>query len=118
MDVRLPLLFPPLPAILGNEQGRFVANVNGAGARQPSDGVKQALDDCFPDRPEEKAKTDPPAYDVNNLGLSVSQPGWHGARTTTGCDQRNSGNSHCGHNFGTSLTPDRKLALLEYLKKL
>ncbi len=151
-----------VPAIFGSQQQfKFVANVNGANARQPSDGVKQALDDSFPDRPEEKAKTDPPAYesrmihgiwaaapylhngsvaslaqlltpdsqrlasfdvgpayDTTNLGLSVSQPGWHGTRTTTGCDQRNSGNSHCGHNFGTTLTPDQKLALLEYLKKL
>lgn len=127
----------------------------------PSDGVKKALDDSFPDRPEEKVQTDPPAYesrmihgiwaaapylhngsvaslaqlltpdsqrlttfdvgpayDTVNLGLATSQPGWHGTRTTTGCDQRNSGNSHCGHNFGTTLSPQQKLALLEYLKAL
>jgi hypothetical protein len=37
---------------------------------------------------------------------------------TTDCQDRNSGNSNCGHEFGTSLTPAEKKALLEYLKTL
>lgn len=145
-----------VPAVFGGPQAMA------AGSRRvPSDGVKQALDDAFPDRPEEKAKTDAPAYesrmihgiwaaapylhngsvaslaqlltpdgerldsfqvgpayDVANLGLATIQPGWHGTRTTTKCDDRNSGNSHCGHNYGTTLSPQQKLALLEYLKRL
>jgi hypothetical protein len=60
------------------------------------------------------------------LGDSLSRYGYlpadhHGSpytRMTTGCDQRNSGNSHCGHEFGTTLSAEDKRALLEYLKIL
>jgi hypothetical protein len=31
---------------------------------------------------------------------------------------RNSGNSNCGHEYGTTLPPREKKALLEYLKAL
>lgn len=58
-----------------------------------------------------------PVYDVVNLGMAANQPGSY-TRTTTGCDQRNSDNSRCGHEFGTNLTPAQKRALLEYLKTL
>ena len=37
---------------------------------------------------------------------------------TTDCSERNSGNSRCGHEFGTSLSAEEKKALLEYLKTL
>jgi hypothetical protein len=37
---------------------------------------------------------------------------------TTDCSELNSGNSRCGHDFGTQLTPQEKLQLLEYLKTL
>lgn len=58
-----------------------------------------------------------PNYDVVKLGLAASQPGNY-LRTTTGCEDRNSGNSRCGHEFGTTLTPEQKRALLEYMKIL
>ncbi|MES2441826.1 MAG: di-heme-cytochrome C peroxidase [Pseudomonadota bacterium] len=58
-----------------------------------------------------------PEYDVVNLGLAANQIGSY-TRTTTGCDQRNSGNSRCGHEFGVNLTPAQKRALLEYMKTL
>ena len=38
--------------------------------------------------------------------------------TTTDCSDRNSGNSRCGHDFGTRLNAQEKEALLEYLKTL
>jgi len=38
--------------------------------------------------------------------------------TTTDCSNLNSGNSRCGHEFGTQLSPDEKKELLEYLKTL
>jgi hypothetical protein len=38
---------------------------------------------------------------------------------TTDCAARDSGDSRCGHEYGTTtLTPDEKKALLEYLKIL
>lgn len=59
-----------------------------------------------------------PYYDTRVVGLAAVQPGLSGDRVTTGCDDRNSGNSRCGHEFGTTLSDADKLALLEYLKML
>jgi len=61
------------------------------------------------------------AYDINRLGLAVDQPGSDYQRTTSGCAQRGSGNSRCGHEgaaFGTDLGDADRKALLEYLKTL
>lgn len=57
-------------------------------------------------------------YDTARIGLAADQGSSTAERITTGCDQRNSGNSRCGHNFGTNLSDADKLALLEYLKTL
>jgi hypothetical protein len=59
-----------------------------------------------------------PYYDTTKLGLAAQQPGWSDVRTTTGCEDRNSGNSRCGHEFGTTLPPQDRRALLEYMKQL
>jgi hypothetical protein len=58
------------------------------------------------------------SYDLVNLGLSVDQPGLSFTLSTTACDARGSGNSRCGHEYGTRLPADEKSALLEYLKTL
>ncbi|HEX6375239.1 MAG TPA: di-heme-cytochrome C peroxidase [Allosphingosinicella sp.] len=57
-------------------------------------------------------------YDTDAVGLAADQRGSPYMRVTTGCDQRDSGNSRCGHEFGTALTASEKKALLEYLKTL
>jgi mono/diheme cytochrome c family protein len=61
-----------------------------------------------------------PAYDPVKVGLAADQTAFDYTLATTGCDgdQRTSGNSNCGHEYGTTLTPDQKRALLEYLKTL
>ncbi|MGH6841492.1 MAG: di-heme-cytochrome C peroxidase [Methylocella sp.] len=60
-----------------------------------------------------------PAYDPVNVGLAVDQSKFnYPPLETTPCSERNSGNSRCGHEFGTKLSPDEKKALLEYLKIL
>jgi hypothetical protein len=59
-----------------------------------------------------------PAYDLVNVGLAVQQSKFDYTLETTDCSDRNSGNSRCGHEFGTSLTAEEKKALLEYLKTL
>jgi hypothetical protein len=59
-----------------------------------------------------------PAYDTVNVGLAVEQTQFNYTLTTTDCSDLNSGNSRCGHEFGTQLNPDEKKALLEYLKTL
>lgn len=58
-----------------------------------------------------------PNYDAVKLGMAATQPGTY-SRTTTGCEDRSSGNSRCGHEFGTDLPASDKRALLEYLKTL
>jgi hypothetical protein len=59
-----------------------------------------------------------PAYDLDNVGLAVDQTVFPQVLQTTDCAQLDSGNSRCGHDFGTKLLPDQKKALLEYLKTL
>ncbi len=57
------------------------------------------------------------SYDIVKVGLAAQQPGAY-TRVTTDCTVRNSGNSRCGHEFGTQLSDADKTALLEYLKTL
>lgn len=59
-----------------------------------------------------------PDYDMQNIGLAEHQSGWHEARTTTGCEDRHSGNSHCGHDYGTRLGDAEKRDLLAFMKSL
>ncbi|HEY0328063.1 MAG TPA: di-heme-cytochrome C peroxidase [Rhodopseudomonas sp.] len=59
-----------------------------------------------------------PAYDTINVGLAVEQGEFNYTLTTTDCANLNSGNSNCGHEFGTQLPAEDKKALLEYLKTL
>jgi cytochrome c5 len=56
-------------------------------------------------------------YDIENVGLAATQDG-SDARPVTDCNDLNSGNSKCGHEFGTNLSDPDKKALLEYLKTL
>jgi len=60
-----------------------------------------------------------PAYDLDSVGLAAEQPqGQRYVRTTTDCNDLDSGNSNCGHDAGTTLPAAEKRALLEYLKTL
>ena len=59
-----------------------------------------------------------PAYDTVNIGLAVEQTQFNYTLTTTDCSDPGSGNSRCGHEFGTQLSEQEKKALLEYLKTL
>jgi mono/diheme cytochrome c family protein len=59
-----------------------------------------------------------PKYDIENVGLAATQDGSAPTRVVTDCNDLDSGNSRCGHDFGTSLSDQDKKALLEYLKTL
>jgi mono/diheme cytochrome c family protein len=59
-----------------------------------------------------------PKYDIDNVGLAATQDASSPTRTVTDCNDLNTGNSRCGHDFGTSLSDQEKKALLEYLKTL
>ena len=58
------------------------------------------------------------AYDTANVGLAVDQAQFNYELQTTDCADLNSGNSRCGHEYGTTLPAAEKKALLEYLKQL
>jgi len=58
------------------------------------------------------------AYDTINVGLAIEQTQFNHTTVTTDCSDLNSGNSRCGHEFGTRLRDDEKKALIEYLKTL
>jgi hypothetical protein len=58
------------------------------------------------------------AYDVDKVGLAVEQSKFNFTLKTTDCSNRNSGNSRCGHDYGTTFTAKEKKALIEYLKEL
>ena len=57
-------------------------------------------------------------YDIDSVGMAIEQSRFGYTLVTTGCDDINSGNSRCGHEFGTDLDPEEKRALIEYLKFL
>ncbi len=59
-----------------------------------------------------------PNYDQTNIGLAATQTQFNYTFQATGCDDLNSGNSNCGHEYGTTLSAANKKALLEYLKTL
>jgi cytochrome c553 len=59
-----------------------------------------------------------PAYDVDKVGLAFEQTKFNSTLKTTDCTKRDSGNSRCGHDYGTTFTDKEKKALLEYLKSL
>ena len=59
-----------------------------------------------------------PNYDLDSVGLAKAQTRFDYVLKTTDCSEIDSGNSRCGHEFGTSLPPSDKAALLEYLKSL
>jgi hypothetical protein len=52
------------------------------------------------------------------VGLAGEQSQFNFTYQTTDCSDSESGNSRCGHEFGSKLKEDDKKALLEYLKQL
>jgi hypothetical protein len=61
-----------------------------------------------------------PAYDIVNVGLAAEQTKFNHTQPSDDCvDPRApTGDGHCGHEFGVSLSAEEKKALLEYLKTL
>jgi hypothetical protein len=57
-------------------------------------------------------------YDIEDVGLAAAQGQPSETRSVTDCNDNHSGNSRCGHEYGTSLSDQDKKALLEYLKTL
>ncbi|MBL4646482.1 MAG: hypothetical protein JKY99_08505 [Rhizobiales bacterium] len=71
-------------------------------------------------KPADRVKTFMPGpnYNIIDVGMAATQTKFSYVTKTTGCDDLASGNSNCGHSFGTDLGDNDKRALLEYLKSL
>ncbi|TXL80513.1 cytochrome c [Vineibacter terrae] len=82
-------------------------------------GSVPTLDDLLK-RPEDRPASFKvgPAYDIERIGLAREQRQSDAVLTTTDCREPSSGNSRCGHDYGTDLPDHKKRQLLEYLKKL
>lgn len=59
-----------------------------------------------------------PEYDIKKVGLAEKQTKFNFTYKTTDCKDLKSGNSRCGHEYGTTFSDAEKKALLEYLKQL
>jgi hypothetical protein len=57
-------------------------------------------------------------FDSKNVGLDTDVSSSSYTYTAESCDNRNDGNSNCGHVWGTKLSDDDKWALIEYMKQL
>ncbi len=57
-------------------------------------------------------------YDIEAVGLAADQTFFDHTLETTDCSDLDSGNSRCGHEYGTSLSETQKKAILEYLKSI
>jgi hypothetical protein len=51
-------------------------------------------------------------YDIVNVGLAIEQTQFSYTMSTTDCSDLNSGNSRCGHEFGTRLPSQKKRRFL------
>ncbi|WP_299848180.1 di-heme-cytochrome C peroxidase [uncultured Roseovarius sp.] len=71
-------------------------------------------------KPEDRvtAYTPGPNYDIEAVGMATQQTVFDHEIKLTGCDDNASGNSNCGHPYGTTLSEENKRALLEYLKSI
>lgn len=71
-------------------------------------------------KPEDRPAsfTPGPNYDLDAVGMARDQTAFDQVIETTGCDDLASGNSRCGHLWGTDLSDDQKRELLEYLKSI
>ena len=58
------------------------------------------------------------SYDIDSVGLSIDQSQFNYVLETTDCSDVGSGNSRCGHEYGSGLSDEDREALLEYLKSL
>ena len=109
---------PPPPLVVNGYEARVLQGI-WAAAPYLHNGSVPSLAELLKPAPQ-RVKTFElgPEYDPATLGLAANQPKTGFKLHTTGCDDLMSGDSNCGHEYGTHLPEDDKRALLEYLKTL
>lgn len=120
----LSLYAPPPAQACGKAGGTFKYEsrvLHGIWATAPylHNGSVPTLDDLLkPAKDRPKAFRLGNRYDTELVGLARDQGSGARERDTKGCGDLDSGESRCGHEYGTSLSDAEKRALLEYLKSI
>jgi hypothetical protein len=126
-DLKGAFRLPGQPSPMGKEavppvkdvyEARVLEGIWAAAPYLHNGSVPTLYDLLLPADQRPKAFKIGPAYDKTKVGLAAEQTKFDYTLNTTDCSNRNSGDSRCGHEFGTQLPPEEKKALLEYLKKL
>ncbi|MFL6846566.1 MAG: di-heme-cytochrome C peroxidase [Allosphingosinicella sp.] len=123
-DELLDTYRPPIPKACGKTGGQYKYEsrvMHGIWAAAPylHNGSVPTLADLLKPPRERPDKFEVGnLYDTKLLGLARDQGPGAPRRNTRGCDSGDlaSGESRCGHDYGTSLSDSEKRALLEYLK--
>ncbi len=109
---------PPPPLVENGYEARVLQGIWAAAPYLHNGSVPSLTELLKPATDRTKIFQLGPAYDPGTVGLAANQPATGFTLRTTGCDDILSGDSNCGHEYGTSLPPEDKRALLEYLKTL
>ena len=117
MDIRMEPQSPAKP-VTDVYEARVLQGIWAAAPYLHNGSVPTLSDLLKPSAERPKTFKVGPAYDVRAVGLAQDQQASAFVLETTGCEDRMSGNSRCGHEYGTHLPADEKRALLEYLKTL
>jgi hypothetical protein len=112
------LAAPAAPPVKGSYEARVMQGIWAAAPYLHNGSVPTLAELLKPAAQRAKQFKVGNAYDTINVGLAVEQSEFSQTLTTTDCSNLNSGNSNCGHEFGTTLPDAEKKALLEYLKTL
>ena len=118
LNLPTPLAAGAAPPAKGSYESRVMQGIWAAAPYLHNGSVPTLAELLKPAAQRVKSFKIGPAYDTVNIGLAVEQTHFDYTLMTTDCSDRNSGNSNCGHEFGTQLTDQEKRALLEYLKTL
>jgi hypothetical protein len=110
--------FKPTTPARGSYESRVLRGIWAAAPYLHNGSVPTLTELLKPSRERVTAFKIGPAYDLDTVGLAIEQTTFSQVLQTTDCDDLDSGNSRCGHEFGTALSPSQKKALLEYLKTL
>jgi hypothetical protein len=111
-----PAAAPPTPR--GSYEARVLLGIWAAAPYLHNGSVRSLTELLKPASERAKSFQIGPAYDTVEVGLAPQQTEFSYTLETTDCADRNSGNSRCGHEYGTQLKPEEKKALIEYLKTL
>ena len=87
-----------------NYESRVMEGIWAAAPYLHNGSVPTLMDLLTPDNQRVSEFMIGPAYDINKVGLAAQQTKFNYTLRTTDCSDRNSGNSRCGHNYGTGFS--------------